>query len=59
MRSNGKRHELAGYGYAWWTGVGREMLLVLRLVNTRGESKRDGQWEGSRSEGLVSSQSQI
>lgn len=40
MRSNRKRRGLAGYGYAWWTGVGREMLLVLRLVNTHEESKR-------------------
>lgn len=55
MRSNKKTQ--AGRVWYAWTGVGKGMLLVLRLVNTRGE--QEGRtMEGSRSEGLVSSQFQ-
>lgn len=57
MRSSKKTQ--AGRVWYAWTGVGKGMLLVLRLVSARGEQERRTM-EGSRSEseGLVSLQFQ-
>ena len=55
MRSNKKTQ--AGRVWYAWTGSGGKCCWFYDW-STHGENKRDGQWEESRSEGLVSLQSQ-